>query len=136
MRIYLPVTSGDLATLVAEGRLPGPRRGHAVTSALQEGWPEADEDSWEFAAMLAAGEDSWLARGAEDRPRRHVLALDSDRVRVLQEVPELPATAVEVEGDVLLKHVASAHVDAEDWVGEVDFDEDLAWFATQEIQHL
>ena len=63
VRVYVPLTSGRIAELVESGRLVGPLPAHAVTEALQAEWPEADEDDWEFAAMLAAGEESWTLRG-------------------------------------------------------------------------
>ncbi|WP_425489942.1 DUF6912 family protein [Nocardioides ungokensis] len=76
VRVYVPVTSPLLATLVAEGRLPGPLRAHAVTEALRDGWPEADEESWEYAALMAAAADSAALRQAGDVPRRYVVAAD------------------------------------------------------------
>ena len=131
VRVYVPVTSSALADLVREGRLEGPLRAHAVTDVLREEWPDADEESYEFSALLAAGESSWGMRTAEDRPRRHVVAADvAAVVGVADEV-----TLVDVVGDLVWKRVAAAHVDTEDWDG-VDFDDDLAWFATQEIAGL
>ena len=87
VRVYVPLTSTGLAGLVAEGRLPGPFRAHAVTDALRVEWSEGDEEG--------------------------------------------------VAADVPWKNVASAHVDTADW-GErgADEDDELAWFATQEIRDL
>ena len=42
-------------------------------------------------------------------------------------------TLVDVAADLPLRNVAAAHVDTED---DPDDDDDLAWFATQEIAHL
>lgn len=130
VRVYIALTSAGLAELIAQGRLAGPLAGHAVTDELRAAWPEADEESWEFAAMLAAGEDSWNARTPEDRARRIVLAADVPSV-----VPASAdsATAVQVAADIPLKRVAALHMDTEDLDSEPDFDEDLAWFAAQEI---
>lgn len=135
VRVYVPLTSSTLADLVEHGRLVGPLAAHAVTDALRAAWPGADEDDGEFAAMLAAGEESWSLRAAGDRPRRYVVAAD---VAAVTDAPDADAapTAVRVEGDVVMKRVASAHVDTRDWDTDPDFDEDLAWFATQEITHL
>lgn len=133
VRVYVPMTSSSLAELVANGRLSGPLTAHAVTTDLQQAWPEADEESWEFAAMLAAGEDSWGARGDGDRPRRIVLAADVPAAAPTE--GESP-TEVSVAADIVLKRVASVHVDTEDLIGEPDFDEDLAWFAVQEVSEL
>ena len=76
VRIYLPATSSLLATLHSEGRLPGPLRAHAVTEALRGEWPEGDEESLEYAAMMAAAAGSPGLRGGADRPRRYVVAAD------------------------------------------------------------
>ena len=110
VRVYLPVTSSGLASLVAEGRLDGPFRAHAVTDELRAEWADGDEEAWEYAALMAAAATSAGLRGTGDTPRRYVIA-----------------------ADVPLKNVAAAHVDTADHAGD---DEDLAWFATQEIAHL
>jgi len=130
VRVYVPVTSRVLATLVAEGRLSGPLRAHAVTEALRDGWPEADEESWEYAALMAAAADSAALRQAGDVPRRYVVAAD---VPAADPVPGEDPTLVDVAADVVWKNVAAAHVDT---VDDADEDDDLAWFATQEIRHL
>lgn len=134
-RVYLPLTSGGLAALVADGRLEGPRRAHAVTQSLREAWPEGDQEEWEYAALMAAGDDSWAARGPGDRPRRHVVAADVPSVEEVGD-PEDP-TLVQIAADVPWKRVAAAHVDPADHpeVEEPPAD-DLAWFATQEIADL
>jgi uncharacterized protein DUF6912 len=129
-RIYLPLTSSRLAALVADGRLDGPFRAHAVTDALRTGWPDGDEEAWEYAALMAAAATSAGLRRAGDAPRRYVLAVD---VRTVVPVPGDDPTVVDVPDDVPLRNVAAAHVDTEDGADE---DEDLAWFATQEIGHL
>ncbi len=128
-RVYVPLTSTGVAALVAERRLAGPLPAHTVTEELRLAWPEAEQDDWEFAAMLAAGEDSWTSRAAGDAPRRFVLAVDA------AEVTDGEGTGVTV-GDVVWKRIASLHADTEDWSGEPDLDADLAWFATQEIPDL
>jgi hypothetical protein len=130
VRVYLPVTSTQLAALVAEGRLPGPVRAHAVTPALRDAWPEADEESWEYAALMAAAATSAASRGPGDRRRRMVVAAD---VASVEPVDDEDVTLVEVAADVAWRDVAAAHVDTADDAGD---DEDLAWFATQEIAEL
>ena len=114
VRVYVPLTSTGLAGLVAEGRLPGPFRAHAVTDALRVEWSDGDEEGWEYAALMAAAGTSAQLRGGDEAPRRYVVA-----------------------ADVPWKNVASAHVDTADW-GErgADEDDELAWFATQEIRDL
>jgi ABC-type Fe3+ transport system substrate-binding protein len=129
VRVYVPATSSLLASLVAEGRLAGPMRAHAVTDALQADWPEGDEESWEYAALMAAAAASAQLRGSGDRPRRCVVAAD---VPAVAPVAGEDPTLVDVAADVVWKNVAAAHLDTTD---DADEDDDLAWFATQEIQH-
>lgn len=132
-RVYLPLTSTGLAALVADGRLTGPLRAHAVTELLRAEWPEGDQEQWEYAALAAAAEESWSTRGEGDRPRRQVVAADVADVRP----GEGELTAVVVSGDVRWKHVAAAHVDVDDLTAAPDEDgPELAWFATQEIADL
>jgi hypothetical protein len=133
-RVYVPLTSATLSALVAEGRLAGPLRAHAVTEALRAEWPEADEESWEYAALMAAAATSATARGSDEVARRYVVAAD---VPAVSPVPGEDPTLVDVAADVVWKNVASAHVDTTDWgPGGPDEDDDLAWFATQEIRYL
>jgi hypothetical protein len=133
VRVYVPLTGAGLAAVVADGRLQGPFRAHAVTEALVQAWPEGDDEELEYAAMAAAGDSSWALRAAGDPPRRFVLAGDvPDVVPVSADDP----TLVEVSADLPWKRISSAHVDAVD-ISEADLDEtDLAWFAVQEIASL
>jgi hypothetical protein len=131
--VYVPLTRAGLAAVVADGRLNGPFRAHAVTEALVAQWPEGDDEELEYAAMAAAGDASWALRSAGDPARRFVLAGD---------VPEIvpvegdDPTLVDVAADLPWKRVSSALVDAED-ITEADIeDTDLAWFAVQEIAAL
>ena len=133
VRVYVPVTSSMLGDLVAEGRLSGPLRAHAVTDVLRTDWPEGDDESFEYAALMAAATTSDGLRSATDRPRRYVVAAD---VPSVVPVPGEDPTLVDVAADVPWKNVASAHVDTADRAEGADEDDDLAWFATQEIQHL
>lgn len=130
VRVYVPVTSAGLAALVAQGRLAGPFRAHAVTDALRQQWPEGDEDDWEYAALGAAGATSSAMRTGDDRARRYVVAGD---VPSVESVAGDDPTLVDVTADLPWKNIASAHVDPVDDAAE---DDDLAWFATQEIPGL
>ena len=49
---------------------------HAVTAWLREAWPEADEEEWEYAALMAAADDSLALLTEEDRPRRVVVVAE------------------------------------------------------------
>ncbi|WP_206051683.1 DUF6912 family protein [Nocardioides ferulae] len=131
VRVYVPVTSSTLATMVAERRLVGPLRAHAVTEALCEAWPEGDDEGWEYAALMAAAADSTRLRAEGDAPRRVVLAADVSGATPVG--GEDDATLVEVAGDLLWKHLASGHLDTVDDAAD---DDDLAWYATQELADL
>ena len=106
----------------------GPLRAHAVTDALRVGWPEGDEES---GVRRADGRRGRLGRAARrgDRPRRSSSSPTCPRWRRRGEDP----TLVDVAADVVWKHVAAAHADTAD---DADQDDDLAWFATQEIPYL
>ncbi|NYG56667.1 DUF6912 family protein [Nocardioides perillae] len=144
-RVYVPVTATGLAALVADGRLAGPLRAHAVTPALAEAWAAAgggsDEEELELVALEAAADASWHARGPADPPRRHVVAADVPAVEGLltNGVDPDDPSLVEVTADIPWKRIASAHVDTEDRTAGPDGgapDDALAWFATQEIRDL
>lgn len=126
-RVYVPVTSAQLARLVGDRRLAGPLPAHAVTEALRSAWPDGDDEEWEWAALMAAAAESWAARVAGDAPRRHVLAADVDRIE--SRASEEP-TAVVLPDGLAWTSLASAHVDLAD---DPDPDDDLAWFAPQEV---
>ncbi|MDN5892765.1 MAG: hypothetical protein L0H93_01965 [Nocardioides sp.] len=137
VRVYLPVTRDELARLVEERRLPGPREGHAVTDMLRAEWPDGDDEGWEYAAMQAAAADSWHLRVEGDVPRRFVVAADVSSVAAGQADD---VTAVQVEFDVVWKNVAAAHADTDDLDGDPTAldapDIELAWYATQELADL
>lgn len=135
IRIYLPCTSTGLADLVAEARVVGPLSAHAVTAALREAWPEGDEEEWEYAALAAAADHSRALRGKEDIPRRYVIAADVNEAAVSGVTDTDEPTAVLMEHDVVWKNIASLQMDTEDDLG-AGTDQELAWFATQEIRDL
>lgn len=126
MRVYVPVSAVALSDLVASTRLPGPLAAHGVTAALRDAWPEADAEEAEYAALMAAAAGSRDADG-----RRRVVAVDATSVRELAD--EADPTLVELDHGVSWAQLAAAHVDLQGGAGD---DEDLAWFATQEIADL
>ncbi|WP_028659108.1 DUF6912 family protein [Nocardioides insulae] len=109
-RIYLPATVADLAAWHAAGRIPSTEAGYLAPDTSEEG---------EYAALMSAAEDS-LARLAGEPGRRVVV------------VVEVESAA----GEVPLREVVAVHADAEARPADADPDEDLAWFATQEIPDL
>ncbi len=79
VRIYVPATLTLLGQYAADGGVgPAPVRARAVTAWLREAWPEGDEEEWEYAALMAAADDSAGLLTADDPPRRVVLAVDVD----------------------------------------------------------
>jgi hypothetical protein len=148
---------------MADGELPEPQRGFAVTPGLREFYAtsdaDADEEELEYAALLSAARSSLRLLDVDPgaHRRRVVVAAEvaDDAVRPIED-PDAERGEVQVSGPVPLTKVASVHVDgadAEDDVRaavgvvlEADLGSDdaqfvvdqaegheLAWFATQEI---
>jgi hypothetical protein len=110
VRAYLPLTLEQLAEFEAAGVVPA-----SVDKILAE--DESEEA--EYAALMTAADASAGLR-SEMRAgsgRRVVLAADVD----------------ELAGAVPKKRWAAVHVDTED---DADPDDDLAWYAIQEISEL
>jgi hypothetical protein len=132
-RVYVPTSLDSLARFVAGGGVgPTPVPAHAVTQWLRQAWPEADQEEWEYAALMAAADDSAAALTEVDRPRRVVLVADVEDVTEDHE-----STAVTVDSAVPMRLVAAVHADT------VDVDPsvpeglgDLGWFGVQEIADL
>lgn len=131
-RVYVAVTRAHLAELVELGTLAGPRSAHAVTPDLRALWPAVDEEELEYVALSAAAQASWTIRAPGDPARRHVIAADVSLEERGPAIPGQLATQV-VIGDLLLPNVAAVHVDLED---VTDLEDDLAWFAPQEMLNL
>jgi len=108
-RVYLATTRDGLARLHEAGTMPA----DAVPVAAHGD----DEDSEYAALMTAAALSAGLAPA------------DGRRVVVVAE----PVTAAR---PVAIADVVSVHCDTDDRAGDADPDDDLAWFATQEIPDL
>ena len=108
-RVYLATTLDGLARLHEDGRIPA-----EAERVLAEG---DDEDSEYDALMTAAA----LSAGLGGPGRR--------RVVVVAEVTDPAAVPQPVD-------VVAVHCDPEDRAADADPDDDLAWFATQEIPDL
>ncbi|CAM3692534.1 DUF6912 family protein [Nocardioides zeicaulis] len=108
-RRYLPST---LPRLAQEWGATGPTHDDAVVA-------EGDAEEQEYAALMTAADVSAeLVGGLSNGQRR--------RVVVVAETPAL-------EGPVAWREVVAVHVDDHD---DADPDDDLAWWATQEIGDL
>jgi hypothetical protein len=108
-RLYVPATPAALAELDGGGLLE-----------TSEAFVAADEsEEAEYAALVAAAEaSSALVSGLGDGQRR--------RVVVVADVQGEPTS-------ITIGDVASVHADPGD---DADTDEDLGWYATQEIPGL
>ncbi|MGN0065565.1 MAG: DUF6912 family protein [Nocardioides sp.] len=104
-RRYLPSTVHELAAALAVGSLPVPA---GVVVAADE-----SEDAEYDALMTAADASAERVRGAGDGLRRRVVVV----------------TAVELD-PLPLDRVLSVHLDDAD---DADPDDDLGWYATQEL---
>ena len=119
MRIYLPVTLLDVDAAASRPDVDV-RRAHAVTPALRELFPDEDDEGLEYAAQLAAADDSLdLLDRTTDAPRlRVVLSADVADGAVTVLVDEIPS-AVELAAPVPWAAVVCAHVDEPAAAGDV-----------------
>jgi hypothetical protein len=136
VRIYVPTTLTGLAQFTVDGGVgPAPVRARAVTGWLRREWPEGDEEEWEYAALMAAADDSAGLVGKEDPPRRVVLAADVPAV-----VESEDSTSVEVLTAFPMQLVQAVHADTSDLERAASYDPeahgDLAWYGVQEIPDL
>ncbi|HEX6150612.1 DUF6912 family protein [Nocardioides sp.] len=109
VRSYVPATLDRLRRLVDEGRL---------ASDVERFEPEGEDEESEYAALMAAADAAAALLGGPGR-----------RVVVVAEVDA-------AEAPVTLRDVVAVHCDVADRPADADPDEDLAWFATQEIEQL
>lgn len=133
VRVYVPTTLGALARFSEEGGIgPSPVHAHAATEWLRESWPEADEEEWAYAALMAAADDASALLTPEDGPRRVVLVAEVERVTEDRE-----STAVSLDTAVSMRLVQAVHADTEDVDASVPESlGDLGWFGVQEIPDL
>jgi hypothetical protein len=109
VRHYVPATLERLRTYVQHGRLP---------LDVDRFEPEGDDEDSEYAALMTAAD---AAAALLDGPGR--------RVVVVAEVAAPDAA-------IAMSDVVAIHCDVADRPAGADPDEDLAWFATQEITTL
>ncbi len=111
-RRYVPATLERLRRFVEEGALP---------TDVERFVPEGEDEEHEYAALMSAA-----AAAAE------LHAGPGRRVVVVAEVDE-----PEEDGrSIPMSQVVAVHCDVADRPADADPDEDLAWFATQEIDDL
>jgi hypothetical protein len=162
MRVFLPSTLPALAQALQAGQVgPGPLPGFAVTPALREAYASGDTEELEYAALTEAARASlrMLAGDPAAPARRVVLAAEIPAEHVKPDPRDGEPARVAINDPVLLKDLASAHVDAleagtdvrsaadalpaadagdEDARFTVDGAEghELGWYATQELSYL
>lgn len=146
MRIYLPASLDQLDP--AAGPFAA-RRAHAVTSALRALFPDEDDEGLEFAAQLAAADDSLehLATHPDAPQLRLVVSVDvpDADVHPVVDDEDVPS-AVELVSPVEQDDVICVHVDepgaAPDVVLAAGGDEaavdrlderDLLWYDASEL---
>ncbi|MEG3616494.1 DUF6912 family protein [Isoptericola haloaureus] len=162
MRIYVPATLDELDTAVV-GRVTrwpvGPRGAHAVTGALAAELADADDEGREYAAFLAAADDSLslIAARPGAAPVRVVVSADveddvvadgaaggaTSAVQVLRDLPDVPLAAVHVDEPAAAEDVRAvlAAVDADDDEALADAvqrvtDRDLLWYDPSEVHQI
>ncbi|AEI11665.1 DUF6912 family protein [Cellulomonas gilvus] len=149
MRLYLPATLDELTATTEGDALLAGRTAHAVTQALRAALPDEDEEGWEFAAHLAAADDSLdLLRSRPEAPAlRLVVTVDvpDDAVGVGPQ-PGATPSAVLLTRAATLAEVACVHVDEPAVAGDVRAalsgdvaadervaEADLLWYDVSEI---
>jgi hypothetical protein len=133
VRVYVPAHLETLARISEEGGIgPSPVYAHAVTGWLRDSWPEAEEDEWEYAALMAAADESAGSLARDARPRRVVIVAEVEAV-----TEDAESTVVTVDTAIPMRLVRAVHADTDDIDPTSPENlEDLAWFAVQEIPDL
>ena len=120
VRVYIPLDRGGLERLAPSGVIR-PGRAYAVTPGLRAAYATDDIEELEYAAMLRAA-----AASTDGDGRRIVVAADVESVA---SADEAGAGVVVLAAAVPLSAVVSFHV------GD-DPEDELAWYATQELDQL
>ncbi|MBG0563110.1 DUF6912 family protein [Actinoplanes aureus] len=162
VRVYVPATLPMLAALRKSGQLgEGAMVAHAVTPALREWYAEGDEEELEYVAFTRAAQGALqLLRHDASAPRRRVVvSADVPAASLLREDTELGSSTVRLPQPVMLKDLASIHVDGTDaaesvaaaadvveeaLAGDPDAqftvdsaeDHELEWYAVSELDEL
>ena len=108
-RVYLPTTLAGLSRLREDGSLPATAERYVA---------DGDGEEQEYAALVAAAVDSAALLEGPGR-----------RVVVVAEVGDPDAA-------VALREVVAVHADPDDRPADADPEDDLGWYATQEIDAL
>lgn len=133
VRIYLPLTAGQLRSLASERRIDEALTGYAVTDSVRRSDPSGQDESWEYAALQDAAAHCRAAGWPVI-----VAAADLPRGQVDDQAPA--GSQVQVNGSLDLPRVAAFHV-GDDVIGgagagEQDGRIELSWYDTSELDHL
>lgn len=136
MRVYLPSVLAELEVLAGEGSLPDNRLGYAQTTRLSRDLEGLGPEETEFALTSAAAEASldMLADSGAERGRRVVVVADVSLDGVVESA-DAPGV-VTVVARVPLSVIDAILVDTADVDVAVGSDDDLGWYATQELASL
>lgn len=143
MRLYVPAT---LPTLAADGGFR-PRSAYAVTADLAAALPGEDQEALEYAAFLAAADESVdLVASDDSAPRRRVVVVAELPGPVPPAEPCAHPGAVRPPGAIPWDRVVSLHVDDESAEADVAAaaagdaealeraaERDLLWYDVSEI---
>jgi hypothetical protein len=108
-RVYVPTTLAGLGRLRDDGSLPASAERYVA---------DGDTEEQEYAALMAAAADSADLLGG---PGRRVVVV---------------ADVADADGAVPLRDVVAVHADPEDRPAGADPDDDLGWYASQELDAL
>lgn len=117
-RVYLPTTRSALDALVAGEDWAAVQQRLGAEPVVATG----DGEDEEYAALMTAADASTALGVAAGEPGLR-------RVVVVAELPSPDAP-------VALDDVVAVHLDTEDRDADADPDDDLAWFAPEELPHL
>lgn len=136
MRVYLPASVDDLRRLHGDGELLVSGVGYAATRRLAADLDGLGDEETEFALTSAAAEASLsdLADAGLSSGRRIVVVAEVAE-RVVAEREDAPGVVGIVE-PVRLSEIAAILMDSSDVDTVVGSDDDLGWYATQELATL
>ncbi len=138
MRVYVPVTIDVLRQWHTDDMLPSPVAAWAVTDELRAELPDLADEEAEFAVATAAAEASrqLLAERLDRRGRRIVVVAEVSYAVVVDRAGGSPGE-VTLSNPVEGRRIAAVLADGDDIDVRSSVDnDDLAWFAAQEIPEL
>src|SRR5438477_11522990 len=113
VRVYVPATLTDVASVRDTGEFTPTRALHAVTPTLREWYAEGDEEELEYVAFTRAAQGALrLLRHDPKAPRRRVVVSADVPAGTLHGADQdLGSSLVGVDGVVRLDAVAAIHGD-------------------------